>query len=186
MAKKITQEEKEKLKISIRYQFDSFLMYLIQDMTKKSSAEIVNFFHELAQQVGTIGYQKMTGRGIDKQISDFFPKTSIPFFMRLKGHVEREWNRTTGKYDNADIFACYADITFPESPTYMKQEELDNVATELMEKALLGVEASDMPPFKKPHIKTPDMFRKLMDSFTDESHTKPKKPKKKEDIDEGD
>ena len=170
--------EKEKLlPIKLKYRLDSFLMYLIQDVTKRPSIEIINFFHELSNQIAELGQEKRTGNGIHKKIDDYFPGTSIPFHLELKGHPNREYNYQTRKYADAEKFVCKVEIGFPDRSTYIDDKVFEEIGDFLMEKALLGVEVpADSPanqPFVRPETRSPKMYKKLMDLYAG----RPEEPK---------
>lgn len=176
--------EENKLEIKLSYRFDSFLMYLIQEVTKRPSAEILNFFHELSTEVARIGYEKRTGTGIKKKIDDYFPGSSIPFHMELEGtpRSEGNWNQTTRQYENQKTtFRCEVHVGFPDRTTYMNQEALDEMATYLMERALLGVDLPEVKPFERPEVSSPKIYKKLMDSFAGRPE-EPKKPRKSKNV----
>jgi len=158
-------------------------MYLIQDVTKRPSIEIINFFHELSTQVAEIGQKNRTGHGIHKKIDDYFPGTSIPFFLELKGRPNRRYNRQSGKYDEAEVFACDVQVSFPDRPTYIKEDVFEEIGDFLMEKALLGVEVpADSPanqPFTRPETSSPKMYKDLMDLYAGRPVAEKKTRKKK-------
>lgn len=161
------------------YTFDAFLLYLIQDVTKRPTAEILNFFNELGKAVSEIGTEKRTGSGIRKDITDYFPGTSIPFHMLVKGHKRNQnWNNQTKMYEGiSEFMMCYVEIGFPDKAMHIKAQDLDEIAVAIMEKALMDGEEVNMPLFVKPEFKSPKMYKSLMDSFAGrpESETTRKK-----------
>lgn len=173
-------------KRSASYRFDAFLMHLIQDVTKKPSAEILNFFYELAGQVIDIGIEKRTGRGFDKKIVDYFPGTSIPFYMRIKGHERQPYNYTTRQYEGDVTFSSKVELTFPAESSFMNEQQLADIAVGLMERALLGGEEVVVAAFAKPEIKSPKMYQKLMSAFVGRPEPEKKSRKKKENKEEAD
>lgn len=183
-------ETKQLYPVKLNYRFDSFLMYLIQDVTKRPSIEIINFFHELSTQVAEMGQEKRTGHGIHKKIDDYFPGTSIPFYLELKGspNVNRRYDRKTGQYisDEKTTFSCYVEVSFPNRPTYMDAKVLEEIGDFLMEKALLGVEVpADSPanaPFARPETSSPKMYKDLMDLYAGRPVAEKPKRKKKEKV----
>jgi hypothetical protein len=180
MAEDNTEEVKHR-KLNASYRFDAFLMYLIQDVSKRSSAEIANFFYELSTQVCELGFAaKKCGGGIDKRINDYFPGTSIPFYMRVRGsQSESHWDYKTRQTIHKKTLSATIEVTFPESTTYMKPEELERIADEIMESKLLGVEEPDMAPFKRPELRTPKMYEDLMNSFAGRPAAEKKARKRK-------
>jgi len=169
------------LKVRASYHFDKFLMYLIQDVTKKPSAEILNFFYELAGQIGQIGFRNMTGHSIDKKIDDYFPGTSIPFHMRVKGRkgwTHYDYNTKHHEQEN-ETFSANVEVGFPDCSTYIEEKQLNDAATAIMEQHLLGGDALDLPPFEKPVQRSARMFKAVMDEFAGRPKPERKKRGKK-------
>lgn len=162
------------LPLSVSYKFDMNLLHLIQEVTKRPTSEILIFFYELINQVADIGAQDKLAEGsttgrIQKNIVNYFPGTSVPFHLRVKGFrsTKSDYNPITRCYENLEaVYRCSADLSFPKANTYMNEEQLRSIQTALMEKALLGGENVELPPFDKPKIKTPRMFKALMEEFT--------------------
>jgi hypothetical protein len=151
--------------VKLSYRIDAFLLHLVQENSKKTSAEILNFFHELSKQVSQIGAEKRTGRGIRKKITDYFPGTSIPFHLDVKGYPRQDYDGSTRKYSEEYHMHCEVEIGFPDEKMYIKEQALDEIAVAIMEKALMDGEEVQMAPFIRPEIKSPKMYKKLMDSF---------------------
>lgn len=175
----------DKIPVQTRYNFDPYLMHLVQEITKRPTAEIIAFFYELTSQVAEIGADNRRGRSIRKHIVDYFPGTSVPFKLLVKGWKSStaDWDQATKQYVNRrEVFSCEATVSFPESRMYMKEEELKRIQTALMEKALLGGEDVVVEEFKKPEIRTPKMYKPLMDAFAGRpvEEKKPKRKKKDE------
>lgn len=146
------------MKKHTHYVFDQFLLYLIQDVTKKPSVEILTFFYELAREVVNMGIEgrKDDHSGIYKKIDNFFPGTSIPFHMLVDGRVYSGWGT------NEDRFECSVEIGFPDRGNYMDEKELKKIEEALMEHTLLGGVGVIIPNFTKPEIKVPKMYKSLM------------------------
>ena len=168
-------------KISISYELNPFLIHLVQEVTKRPSAEILNFFHELVGQVCDIGLnkKKSSSRSIRKNITDYFPGTSIPFHILVRGHFSNRWDPTRQIYLDEKQFSCNAQVGFPEERTYVKEEDLKEIAVGLMEKTLLGGEDVTVKDFDKPVINTPKMFKELMDMYSGRPAVKKKSRKSK-------
>jgi len=174
------------MKVKLNYRFDAYLLHLIQETTKKQSAEILNFFNELSKRVCEIGAEKRTGQGIRKNIKEYYPGTSIPFHMLAVGHPSsRRWDPITKGYVvQEEVMSCSVEIGFPEQKEYIKSQDLDDIAIALMEQALMDGEEIQRPPFIKPEIHTPRMYKDLMDAFAgrpveekEEKQRKPRKPR---------
>jgi hypothetical protein len=178
--------DEKTFKIEASYRFDAFLMHLVQDTTKRSSADILNFFHELGRQVSEMGFIKNKGRGIRKEMHDYFPGTSIPFHMLVKGHKSYgRWDYSTNKQIKADSYWCSVEVGFPSQITSIKEEELQNISVGLMEKALLDGGEVVVAPFVRPEIKTPKMYIALMNAFAGRPEPEKKRRKKKIEVVDG-
>jgi hypothetical protein len=166
------------LRVKLNYKFDAFLLHLVQELTKRPSAEILNFFNELSKQVCEIGAENRTGRGIRKNISDYFPGTSIPFHMQVKGYPRHDYDSEKKEYISPEYMSCHVEVGFPERKMYIKSQKLDDIAVALMEKALLGGDEVNIAPFIRPEIRTPKMYKSLMDAYTGRPAPESKKEKK--------
>lgn len=178
MSKKIV--DNVHLPVVMSYQFDNFLLHLIQEVTKRSSADILNFFNELAKQVATIGTEQRKGEGIRKNIKDYFPGTSIPFHMLVKGWKGYNYRTPHHNLERDEYMSCTVEVGFPVDRMYIQAKKLDDIAVGLMEQVMLGGEPVNIPPFERPAIKTPKMYEPLMASFTGRVFPESKKKKKKE------
>ena len=158
---------KENLPLKLTLSFDNHLMYLIQDVTKKDSLEILGFFGDLTKAIANIGYEKRTGDGIKKQITDFFPGTSIPFHILLKGKAThyREFDYTKRAYvgEAERVFLCTAEVGFPDVKSNLPQSALDKISEALMERELLGYSEIKLEPFDRPQTPTSKLYKKLME-----------------------
>lgn len=176
--------EDMQVNIKMSYNFDAFLMYLVQDVTKKPSAEILNFFYELANAVASMGFKaKKDNGGIDKRIDDCFPGSSIPFHMRIKGR-RRTWDYVNGKYQTFDnpIYAAIVEVGFPTQNIHMDSKKLEDAATAIMEHHLLGGDVvAEVAPFDKPEPRSGRMYKKLMDEFAGRPTAEKKRGKKAEE-----
>lgn len=151
---------------------DSFLLYLIQQVTGESSVEILGFFNDFGRAVAQIGAEKRKSntQTIRKDIRDFYPKSAIPFKLLIKGHysswrsVKEEYIDANGKvqwkWNNIQDPHYFASISvsFPEASQHFDSGVIDNM---LLEKMLLG--GDDLPPFKQPDPRTPKMFKALIE-----------------------
>src|ERR1035437_1760313 len=172
--------EANTLKIKATYSFDEFLMYLVQDITKRSSADILNFFHELGRQVSEVGFSNMKGSSIHKKITDYFPGTSVPFHLLVKGAKQNgRWNPSTRRYENVEAYYCSVEVGFPDKGTYIEEKDLNDISVKLMEKSLLGREEVGIASFTRPNISTPRMYVKIMSAFTGRPEPEKKQRKKK-------
>ncbi len=167
----ISKDKQKPLRSKLYYQFDAHLLYLVQEVSKRPSAEILNFFNELGKQVCDIGIENRTGRSIRKNLVEYFPGTSIPFRMLVKGYKSRQYRQHPpggGAYaaEDEEFMSCYIEVGFPDKKLHVKSQDLDDIAVQLMERALLGGDEVKMAPFIRPEIKTPRMYKALMKAFS--------------------
>jgi hypothetical protein len=121
-------------------------MYLIQQVTKQPTDEILGFFYDFGKEVFIVGMKNMEGRSIRKDIQAMYPGTVIPFKMLVKGH------KGYGQGPSGNI-----EVTFPDNPTYMDTDKLMDM---IMEKQLLG--GTSLPDFDPPASRTPKMYKDLI------------------------
>ena len=108
---------------AIRFIPDSGLMYLIQNVTKQSSDEILGFFYDFGKQVLIIGIDNMEGRNIRKHIEAIYPETAIPFKLLVKGNKQTYvWDNVQRKYmtTTEPVYSGTIEVTFPDRPSYME------------------------------------------------------------------
>jgi|GEM_PF-4755594 len=158
------------IETKMRFSLNRFLMYTIQDVTKKPSVEILAFFHDLSRSIANIGLEKNKGKGIRKDLEDFFPGTSIPFKMLIKGWkswYRGTWNPHTRQHEGEqkDIFEVSVEIGFPDNTLGIPEAQLKNISEALAERELLGGDGIVLPPFEKPETKTPKMYVKMMEEI---------------------
>lgn len=164
--KKVDISARPPLKVDGNFRTDNFLMYLIQEVTKLGTADILGFFADLSKVVAEEGVHFMHEQGTSsmrKQIFDFFPGTCIPFCLKVEGNKNdgRRYDHTTRQYIEGELGVrhgnYYAVVGFPSATTTVDQTKLADI---IMEKAILG--ACDMPAFEKPDTKCPKMCKDLM------------------------
>lgn len=152
-------------------------MYLIQQVTKQSTDEILGFFYDFGKQIFIIGCENMTGRSIRKDIQALYPGTAIPFKILVKGYkTNHMWDPNTKTYRNAESYSGTLEVTFPDNPTYMNTDKMIEV---IIEKQLLG--GSSLPDFDVPKSRTPKMYKDLIDgvlkkngqTVCDSGHSRP-------------
>ena len=133
----------------VSFRPDAGLMYLIQQVTKQPTDEILGFFYDFGKEVLIQGIDNMKSnqRSIRKDIRDFYPGTAIPFKMLVEAST---WNK--------NLSNCIIYVMFPDNPIYLKTEEMIEL---IMEKQLLG--ASALPDFEEPRSRTPKMYKKLIE-----------------------
>lgn len=137
--------------VDSKFTSDDALMYLIQDVTKLSTEEILGFFYDLGCKFAAIGFEAMEDlrtQSMRKEIIDYFPNTSIPFRMLVKGNKERY-----AKTQRASI-----EISFPKK---FNQIDTKKLIEQVLEVSLLGA-APTLPPFPKPKTKTPRLYKDII------------------------
>lgn len=134
-------------------------MYLIQQVTKKPTAEIIGFFYDFGKQIFITGCENMTGRSIRKDIQILYPGTAIPVKILVKGEKTYNiWNEKTKRYTSGDSFSGTMEVTFPDNATYMDTEKIVDM---IVEQELLG--GCSLPDFEAPKSRTPKMYKDLID-----------------------
>lgn len=143
-------EVKEVKEVKYRFKFDQWLMYHIQDVTKKSTVEIIAFFADLGKAVAIEGLEKRSGTTIRKKIDALFPGSSIPFHLLVTSNVYRNWDPHLRAYSQHEVHEVYIFVGFPADPTYMSSEEVTKIQEALLERDLLGGSDVTLPPFEQP------------------------------------
>jgi len=159
-AKQIDKSKRPQLKCTGEFSTDKFLMFLIQDVTKLPTSDILGFFADLGKVVAEEGVHFMHENGTNsmrKEIFDFFPGTSIPYSIKVEGKKRDYYRGHPEPEPNARIGRYYIKVGFPSQTSYVDQKELLNI---IIEKDLLG--ACEMPNFEKPDPKCPKMYKDLM------------------------
>lgn len=126
----------------LSFNLDAGLMYLIQQVTKQSTDEILGFFYDFSKEVAIEGMAKMKGRSIRKDIQIMYPNTCIPFRILVNGSIKPYGAKAS------------IEITFPSNPTYINTEKLTEM---IIERELLG--GSALPDFEAPKSRTPKMYK---------------------------
>ena len=132
---------------NIHFSPDAGLMYLIQQVTKQPSADIMGFFFDFGKEVLLEGISKMEGKSIRKDIRDYYPGTAIPFKLLVKAH----------RWSSDPVKSGTIEIDFPDNSMYIRTSEMLDM---IIERELLG--GSGIPDFEKPASKTPKMYRDLI------------------------
>lgn len=167
----------KQIETKIRFSLNRFLMYTIQDVTGKPSVDILAFFHDLSRSIANIGLEKNKGKGIRKDLEDFFPGTSVPFKMLIKGHKSWHrgtWNPHTRQYEGEekDVFDVSVEIGFPDNSLGIPEAQMKNISEALAERELLGGDGITLPAFEKPETKTPKMYKSMMEEICGKGTTR--------------
>ena len=133
------------------FKVNKSLAYLIQQVTKDSTQEILAYFYGISTFVIEDVYKKSKAHYVNKDIVLFYKETAISF--RLKIYCGGIQGVSTHDKKRQAIA-----VSFPNS------EESQNI-TDLMSKVVecgLGlIEEEEMPRFEKPELKTPACLRKI-------------------------
>jgi hypothetical protein len=174
----MTKVNKEIIPVQLEFSFDSHLLYLIQDVTKKDSIDILAFFNDLSRSIAELGVEKRTGMGIKKKLVNFFPNTSIPFFMVVEGRpsTNRRWVKGALIEDDREVFRCHVEVGFPEDKTSFPTEMISKITEALLERDLLGHEGGFLQPFDKPEPKESKMYKKMMEDICGKQASREVKP----------
>lgn len=129
-------------------------MYLIQQTTKLPTEDILGFFYDLGMKVAEIGIANMEGQGIRKDIRDVFPGSCVPFKLLVKGRKNRHYS--TGEMN----FWGEIEVTFPDLSRRVDQKAL---IEKIFERSVLDA-GDPLPDFPQPKIKTPKMYKDLIES----------------------
>lgn len=129
--------EKNKIK---SFKADTNLLYLIQQVTKDSSAEIVLYFNDISQQF--ISNTRSKAKWLNKNTNHFYKDSNIPY--RLNIHYS----------SYGDIF--YVKVTFPQS---IDELDISNAITSLLETTLDLEGSKPLAPFTRPKIKIPNELK---------------------------
>jgi len=136
------------------------LVYLIQQQTKLSSAQILGFFSDLAGDIIKIGAEYMVEKGtrsMKKKLEDFFPGTDIPFSIEVDGS---RWHYSGLDIPNSYALTCTTMVGFSTGTDY---QEIKKIEEAVMETMLLG--ADSLPLFERPKTKTPKLYKDLMEQI---------------------
>lgn len=161
----------------VSLQPDSWLMYLIQNVTGQKTDEILGFFYDFGREVGRLGVEDMANTrasSIRKDIRDFYPGTSIPFKLLVESsQYYGRYNANTGAYERSgedpdvELHRISVRVTFPESVQYFDTAKILDV---IMEKQLLG--GSSLPDFEAPKPRTPKLYKELIEEVCQKRQTK--------------
>ena len=139
----------------ISFSTDKGLMYLIQQTTKQSTDTILMFFYDFGKEAFRIGVEAMSENqgSIRKEIHNLYPGTSIPFKVLIKAD---RYNH------NKAFYHASLEISFPHKPNYVNQDKLLDA---IVENHILGVQT--MPDFEEPAMRTPKMYKDLIERVLD-------------------
>lgn len=127
------------------------LAYLIQQVTKDSTQEILGYFYGISSFVIDDVYKKSKASYVNKDIVLFYKDTAISFRLRIHcGGIQ-----TISNYDKKRQMVG---VSFPSSE---ESQNITELMTKIMESGLGLIEEEEMPRFDKPILKTPACLRKV-------------------------
>lgn len=132
---------------------DNNLLYLIQQVTQQSSADILNYFYCTAVDIMNTSLKKSTADYPRRKLSMFYPGTAIPFTLQVSYN---KWQ----KPDKGDNWPVTCTIVFPKAQA--RFNNLANIANEIAEAHLLGGAEPKLEPFERPPLRAPGGMRNLI------------------------
>lgn len=136
-----------------KFKLDSNLGYLIQQITKEPTQEVVGHLLGLASYMAEEKVKKSKARSLNTDLVLFYKDTSIPFKINV-------WCFRLNQYDH--VVPVTVTVSFPKETASVDVTELLNVITEVG--LGLSVEpdaANQIPPFEKPTLKSPAFLKEL-------------------------
>lgn len=137
------------LKIS-EFKVNKSLAYLIQQVTKDSTQEILGYFYGISTFVIDDVYRKSKASYVNKDIVLFYKDTAISFRLRL--HCSGIQNSSAERKQQT------VSVSFPSSE---ENQNITDLMTKVVESGLGLIEEEEMPRFDKPILKTPACLRKV-------------------------
>ena len=143
------------------FKVNKSLAYLIQQVTKDSTQEILGYFYGISSFVIDDVYKKSKANYVNKDIVLFYKDTAISFRLRIycggiPAGASHERKRQT------------VAVSFPNSE---ENQNITDLMTKVVESGLGLIEEEEMPLFQKPELKTPACLRKIRIA-QDEQRTK--------------
>lgn len=149
------------------FKFDNGLGYLIQQVTKESSEDILGYFAGMAQFVVDDLSAKSKASWISKDIILFYKETPITFRMTIQG-------TGPGRYYEGErgpsVSVC---IGYPKS---LEGQDIKGLLEAITEVGLGLRDPGTTPAFEKPELKTPASLRKMKLAQNEQRTKKPEQP----------
>ena len=133
-----------------RFTTDDNLLYVIQQLTKESSIDILNYFYEMAIVVADDAATSSKAYRLFKTIQMPYKDTVIPFKLCIWGMEPLKEMLRSGAYN-----VC-VDVKFKSK---WGRRSIDNFSDTLMERGL-ELCKDDLPPFDVPKLRTPRCLKK--------------------------
>ena len=142
------------------FKVNKSLAYLIQQITKDSTQEILAYFFGISSFVANEVYEKSKASYTNKDIVLFYKDTPITFKIKMHcGGIQRVENY--GRHWSASV----------GFPTQVEDQDITDLMTKVMETGLGLIEEDAIKPFERPILKTPACLRKVRIA-QDEQRTK--------------
>lgn len=132
-----------------QFKVNKSLAYLIQQVTKDSTQEILGYFFGIANFVADDAFKKSKASYTNKDIVLFYKDTPITFKIKIHcGNIQV--NNKSGWWA--------VNVGFP---TEVDNQDITELMTKVMEVGLGLIEEEAIAPFEKPTLKTPGCLRKV-------------------------
>lgn len=129
----------------LRFDVDRNLGYLIQQITKDPTQEILAYFYGIASFVMDDILKNSKASFISKDVVLYYKDTPITFKIQLNGSNPRG--------ENVYVRIC---ITFPKTSENFSTTDL---MTHALESGLGLIDEENMPEFQRPNLKSPKCLR---------------------------
>jgi hypothetical protein len=134
------------------FRVDQNLMYLIQNVTKQSTADILCYFNNLALNIAEDYVSRHPTKRINKTLAWHYKDSFIPYKLEVYTWYNEEINKNT-------LRKLYITVNFP-----IKRDCID--AAKMMDSIVeygLNLDGSEqLPNFEKPFTRVPAGFKKLL------------------------
>lgn len=135
------------------YSVDRNLGYLIQQITKDSTQEILAYFYGISTFVINDLAAKSKASWLNKDIILFYKETPISYRIQISG------SGPGYRMDDEDYEPSVSiSVKFPNKS---EEHEVGDLMNAVMESGLQLTDEQNMPPFEKPELKTPKCLRQV-------------------------
>ena len=133
------------------FKVNKSLAYLIQQVTKDSTQEILAYFYGISSFVIDDVYKKSKASYTNKDIVLFYKETAISFRLRIHCSGIQPGSSFDRKQQQVVV-------SFPNSE---ENQNITELMTKVVESGLGLIEEEAMPHFEKPILKAPACLRKV-------------------------
>lgn len=138
------------------FNIDNALGYLIQNVTKDSTQEILAYFVGITQFVLDDINKSSKASFLDKNITLFYKETPITYKIKIQGSGPGLHKLSWVSPDASPTVSV--SVSFPKDSSEFKVEEVMNAA---VESGLGLTDEHNMAVFERPKLKTPKALRKV-------------------------